>query len=154
MSANTERLERMAVEAAKLADDWLQDAKWNRERGYEETAGAREKIAERSKQDAEWYRSLIPLVEAGEAQWRTDMENAPLDTPLAVRAGDMTFDASLQLLDNGDQEPTYGWVAEHEGIHPRCWTDGRRWARNENDEPSAPVTHWQPLPPEPNGGVE
>ena len=30
--------------------------------------------------------------------WRTDMENAPTDTLLAVRAGGMTFDASLRTM--------------------------------------------------------
>ena len=81
--------------------------------------------------------------------WRTDMENAPTDTLLAVRAGGMTFDASLRLMDDG----CWAWVAEHEEVHPWCWTDGRCWARNENNKPSAPVTHWQPLPPAPKGGA-
>lgn len=39
------------------------------------------------------------------------------------------------------------WMAQ--GIHPRCWTDGICWERNEDDEPSDAPTHWQPLPAPP-----
>lgn len=188
MSANTERLERMAVGQDNIA-------------ATTRSPKSRKKCVAR----AAWLRSLIPLVETWERAhkpcarcgkpvciledggpgaeladgrwvcseecwdalagppetpsvvklhglWRTDMENAPLDTPLAIRAGGMTFDARLQLLDNGDKEPTYGWVADREGIHPQCWTNGRCWDLNENNEPSAKVTHWQPLPPPPEKG--
>ena len=61
---------------------------------------------------------------------------------VVVYAGGMAFVASLCFQNDGE----YAWVAHHEGMHPLCWTDGRCWRLNAENEPSAPVTHWMPVP--------
>lgn len=80
-------------------------------------------------------------------QWNPVSESDLYDAgAVVVYAGGMAFVASLVLCDNGDKEPTWAWVADRPGIHPPCWTDGRCWERNADDEPSAVPTHWMPIP--------
>ena len=76
------------------------------------------------------------------------IESTPLNTPVRVQAGQMTFlarlvpDASMNEDGRCDQ-----WRAEIEGEHPHCWTGGACWSSNEDEVMSLQPTHWLPAPP-------
>lgn len=46
----------------------------------------------------------------------------------------------------GAEGPCGAWIAEEEGQHPPCWTDGICWERNAEGEPSDSPIAWMPLP--------
>jgi len=76
------------------------------------------------------------------------IESAPYNTPVRIKAGEMTFVARL-LIDAAmttAEETCDQWVAEHEGEHPPCWTNGACWQSNENDDPSLRPVAWQLFP--------
>lgn len=83
-------------------------------------------------------------------QWQ-DIATAPYNTPVRVKAGEMTFIARLlpDAAMSSDEQSCDRWQAEIEGEHPPCWSGGACWESNENEDPSLQPTHWQPLPSPP-----
>jgi hypothetical protein len=91
--------------------------------------------------------ALATLSKPGEreGEWR-DIASAPYDTPVDVRAGRMTFVARLlanHSIDENEQACDQ-WVAEHEGEHPPCWTDGACWENNSDKMMSIQPEQWRP----------
>jgi hypothetical protein len=79
--------------------------------------------------------------------WRDDTDNAPYDTPVLVRVGDMTFIAKL-IPDAGmreDETSCDQWVAVNEGEHPPCWSGGACWDSNEDGDRSIQPYAWMAL---------
>lgn len=81
-----------------------------------------------------------------EAAWRP-IETAPYSETVEVRAGSMTFLASLHKDGslNSDEMPCDQWVADVEGEHPPCWTDGACWESNSNEMTSLQPVAWRPV---------
>ncbi|NML93833.1 hypothetical protein [Novosphingobium olei] len=79
-------------------------------------------------------------------EWK-DIESAPYNTVVRVKAGQMTFLA--RLIPNGamsDMDTSCDqWVAEIEGEHPPCWSGGACWENNEDESPSLQPDGWQSL---------
>lgn len=73
------------------------------------------------------------------------IESAPVNTPVRIKAGNMTFlarlipDASMSDLDTACDQ----WQAEIEGEHPPCWSGGACWASNEDGVTSLQPTAWR-----------
>lgn len=84
--------------------------------------------------------------------WRP-LDTAPYNTPVRIKAGNMTFIAELlpsaSMNEDGECDQ---WQAVHEGEHPPCWSGGACWASNENEDPSLQPEGWMPLPPSPEKG--
>ena len=76
-----------------------------------------------------------------------DIANAPVNTPVRVKAGNMTFIARIVLGASmtSDEQECDQWQAEHEGEHPPCWSGGACWESNEDEAMSLQPTHWQPI---------
>ena len=76
-----------------------------------------------------------------------DISNTPVDTPVRVKAGNMTFMARLvpDASMTSEEESCDQWQAEHEGEHPPCWSGGACWESNEDEAMSLQPTHWQPI---------
>lgn len=76
-----------------------------------------------------------------------DIANAPVNTPVRVKAGNMTFIARIVLGASmtSDEQECNQWQAEHEGEHPPCWSGGACWESNEDEAMSLHPTHWQPI---------
>ena len=131
MSANTERLERMAAEAVqRSAHQRLESCELH----CSVPANYR-RLAAENDELAAFLRSLIPLVEAGErAQWQP-IETAPKD-------------GTKVLLYKPDDEFWCSSIAT-----ARWWAKESEWLCTGSAYFPAP-THWQPLPPEPKGGAE
>lgn len=92
--------------------------------------------------------ALAALRSAGE--WRS-IESAPYSTPVRVKAGDMTFIASLEPDVSMDEHGSEcdQWHATNEGEHPPCWSGGACWQSNEDEALSLQPCAWQPLPAPP-----
>lgn len=90
--------------------------------------------------------------EPEEDPWRP-LDTAPYNTPVRIKAGNMTFIAELlpsaSMNEDGECDQ---WQAVHEGEHPPCWSGGACWASNENEDPSLQPEGWMPLPPSPEKG--
>ena len=76
-----------------------------------------------------------------------DIANAPVNTPVRVKAGNMTFIARIVLGASmtSDEQECNQWQAEHEGEHPPCWSGGACWESNEDEAMSLQPTYWQPI---------
>lgn len=96
-----------------------------------------------------WMKGLLEarefaFLKPGPNAWRK-MEEAPYDKAVIVRVGYMTFQARL-LRDNAmtsEDASCDQWVAEHEGEHPACWTDGACWDSNSDDQISMQPAAWR-----------
>lgn len=87
--------------------------------------------------------STLPDAVAGE-RWQP-IETAPYVTPVRIEVGEMTFLARLvqdASMDENERSCDQ-WVAEREGEHPPCWTDGACWASNSDEMMSMQPTRWQ-----------
>ena len=79
-----------------------------------------------------------------EDEWRP-INTAPIDTPIRVKVGEMTFLARL-LPDasmTSDERSCDQWQAEREGEHPPCWSGGACWESNEDEVMSLQPTQWR-----------
>ncbi|MFT4056878.1 MAG: hypothetical protein QM681_20400 [Novosphingobium sp.] len=88
--------------------------------------------------------------------WRGMDEHIPYDTPLEIRVGRMTMWARL-IPDGSENEDGScdQWVAEYEGEHPPCWSDGACWESNDDECMSLQPTAWRlPAPPATGQGGE
>jgi len=94
----------------------------------------------------EALRSSTVNDELVEAAWRP-IETAPYSETVEVRAGSMIFLASLHKDGslNSDEMPCDQWVADVEGEHPPCWTDGACWESNSNEMTSLQPVAWRPV---------
>ncbi len=111
-------------------------------------------------EDHEYDRATAALAKFTEAErvepveaepvWRT-IESAPVNTAVRIKVGGMTFqarlipDGSMSDMDTSCDQ----WVAEIEGEHPPCWSEGCCWASNENDDRSLQPEAWSALPTPP-----
>ncbi len=77
-------------------------------------------------------------------EWQP-IETAPVDSPVRVKCGEMTFLARLVpwASINSEGAECDQWQAENEGEHPPCWSGGACWESNENECLSLQPTHWQ-----------
>ena len=66
MSENTERLERVAAQQHSAYLDFAAEARACRQIGDDDGERLAMRCSDAMREEAEWYRSLIPLVEAGE----------------------------------------------------------------------------------------
>lgn len=103
--------------------------------------------------DASWRRNIRPLYEHPPAfaaaipsgEWQPISE-APLDTEVEVRVGQMTFLAKLvpgAAMDTNESVCDQ-WQATREGEHPPCWSDGCCWTVNEDENCSLWPEAWRP----------
>ena len=77
------------------------------------------------------------------------IETAPRNKPVRLLVGRATVAAEWQAgFLNDSNEGCSCWVCVDEDW-PESWTDGVHWALNEDGEPSANPTSWQPLPDPP-----
>lgn len=94
----------------------------------------------------------LPFDLAFGQRWRP-LDTAPYNTPVRIKAGNMTFIAELlpsaSMNEDGECDQ---WQAVHEGEHPPCWSGGACWASNEDEDPSLQPKGWMPLPPSPEKG--
>lgn len=83
------------------------------------------------------------------------IETAPRDGTIfnAVTKGGYSLRVKREAGFLTDNNENCGgcWVAEDEGDHPDCWTDGVCWMLNENYLPSDPLVSWSPTSPEARG---
>ena len=84
------------------------------------------------------------------SEWKPSRE-APYDTPLRVRL-ENGQEITARLLCNvsmtSEGEDCDQWVAENEGEHPDCWTEGACWASNHNEVRSVQPVAFLPTPPQ------
>lgn len=89
--------------------------------------------------------ALVERVKGLEGAGWQPIDNAPYSTTVEVRAGSMTFLATLEpgISENDAGESVDQWCAAIDGEHPPCWSDGGYWSSNQDESPSIQPTAWR-----------
>lgn len=94
---------------------------------------------------------MLGCKEGMDLSWQP-IETAPYSKAVEVRVGGMTFLARLwpdHSVDQNEQSCDQ-WVADNEGEHPPCWSEGACWESNADEMPSLQPTAWRTVEDQPS----